>query len=174
MQPLFYKTQWHFTEQFIGGLMGINGLLIVMFEMIIVHNFEGKRHPLRYIYIGILLVGAGFVLLNFLPASYYSALFILLFITLGEILSMPFMNSFWIMRTNANNRGEYAALYAMGWSAASIMSPIIGGQVITFVSFNLLWWITGAICLGASMGMLMLYHFNIKKTIPVPIEETIF
>ncbi len=174
MQPLFYKTQWHFSEQFIGGLMGINGLLIVLFEMIIVHNFEGKRHPLRYIYIGILLVGAGFVLLNFLPASYYSALFILLFITLGEILSMPFMNSFWIMRTNANNRGEYAALYAMGWSAASIMSPIIGGQVITFVSFSLLWWITGAICLGASMGMLMLYRFNNKKTITVPIEESVF
>ena len=174
MQPLFYKTQWHFSEQFIGGLMGINGLLIVMFEMIIVHNFEGKRHPLRYIYIGILLVGAGFVLLNFLPASYYSALFILLFITLGEILSMPFMNSFWIMRTNANNRGEYAALYAMGWSAASIMSPIIGGQVITFVSYSLLWWITGAICLGASMGMSMLYRFNNKKTVAVPIEESVF
>src|ERR1700743_854062 len=174
MQPLFYKTQWHFTEQFIGGLMGINGLLIVMFEMIIVHNFEGKRHPLRYIYIGILLVGAGFVLLNFLPASYYSALFILLFITLGEILSMPFMNSFWIMRTNANNRGEYAALYAMGWSAASIISPVIGGQVITFVSYNLLWWITGAICLGASMGMLMLYRINNKKNITVPIEESVF
>jgi predicted MFS family arabinose efflux permease len=174
MQPLFYKTQWHFSEQFIGGLMGINGLLIVMFEMIIVHNFEGKKHPLRYIYIGILLVGAGFVLLNFLPASYYSALFILLFITLGEILSMPFMNSFWIMRTNANNRGEYAALYAMGWSAASIISPVIGGQVITFVSYNLLWWITGAICLGASMGMLMLYRFNNKKTLAIPIEESVF
>src|ERR1700761_3486432 len=174
MQPLFYKTRWHFSEQFIGALMGINGLLIVIFEMILVHNLEGKRHPLRYIYIGILLVGAGFVLLTLLPAAYYSALIILLFITLGEMLSMPFMNSFWIMRTNANNRGEYAALYAMGWSAASIMSPIIGGQVITFVSFSLLWWITGAICLGASMGMLMLYHFNIKKTIPVPIEETIF
>ena len=78
------------------------------------------------------------------------------------------------MRTNANNRGEYAALYAMGWSAASIMSPIIGGQVITYVSFNLLWWITGAICLGASMGMLLLYHSNINKTVAVPIEETVF
>ena len=174
MQPLFYKTRWHFSEQFIGALMGINGLLIVIFEMILVHNLEGKRHPLRYIYIGILLVGAGFVLLTLLPAAYYSALIILLFITLGEMLSMPFMNSFWIMRTNANNRGEYAALYAMGWSAASIMSPIIGGQVITFVSFSLLWWITGAICLGASAGMLMLYRFNNKKTIAVPIEESVF
>ncbi len=174
MQPLFYKTQWHISEQLIGLLMGINGLLIVFFEMLTVHSLEGKRHPLQYITIGILITGAGFVLLNFLPSSYYSALVILLFITLGEMLSMPFMNSFWIMRSNAQNRGEYAALYAMGWSAASIMSPIIGGQVITFINYNVLWWITGAICLGASLGMLLLYHANFKKTIAVPIEETVF
>jgi predicted MFS family arabinose efflux permease len=174
MQPLFYKSQWHISEQLIGLLMGINGLLIVCFEMLIVHNLEGKKHPLRYIYLGILIVGLGFVLLNFLPASYYSALFVLLFITLGEMLSMPFMNSFWIMRTTAKNRGEYAALYAMGWSAASIMSPVIGGQIITFVNYNLLWLLTGAICLGASLGMLSLYHFNIRKTEVVPLEETVF
>jgi predicted MFS family arabinose efflux permease len=172
--PLFYKTQWHFNEQFIGALMGINGLLIVSFEMIIVHNLEGKKHPLRYIYKGIILVGAGFVLLNFLPTRYYSAYIILLFITLGEMLSMPFMNSFWIMRSNANNRGEYAALYSMGWSAASIMSPIIGGQVITYISFNVLWWSTGAICLAASVGVVMLYRSGVKKTVAIPIEETVF
>jgi len=174
MMPLFYKTQWHFNEQFIGALMGINGLLIVSFEMVIVHNLEGKKHPLRHIYKGIILVGAGFVLLNFLPPQSYSAYIILLFITVGEMLSMPFMNSFWIMRTNENNRGEYAALYSMGWSAAQIMSPIIGGQVITYVSFNLLWWITGAICLAASFGIVVLYRSGVKKTIVVPIEETVF
>jgi len=174
MQPLFYKSQWHISVQLIGLLMGINGLLIVFFEMLIVHNLEGKRHPLRYIYIGMLITGFGFVLLNFLPASYYSALLVLLFITLGEMLSMPFMNSFWIMRSTTQNRGEYAALYAMGWSAASIMSPIIGGQVITYVSFNLLWWLTGAICLAASIGIVLLYRFSVKKTIAVPIEETVF
>lgn len=174
MMPLFYKTQWHFNEQFIGALMGINGLLIVFFEMIIVHNLEGKKHPLRYIYKGILLVGAGFVLLNFLPPAYYSAYIILLFITLGEMLSMPFMNSFWIMRTNENNRGEYAALYSMGWSAAQIMSPVIGGQLITFVSYNLLWWATGAICLAASIGIVLLYRAGVKRAIAIPIEETVF
>lgn len=174
MEPLFYKTEWHFNEQFIGLLMGVNGLLIVFFEMILVHHLEGKKHPFRYVYKGILLVGAGFVLLNFLPPGYSTAFIILLFITLGEMLSMPFMNSFWIMRTNANNRGEYAALYSMGWSAASIMSPIIGGQVITFASYSLLWWMTGATCLGASIGVVLLYRFSVKKTIAVPVEETIF
>ena len=38
MQPLFYRTQWHYSELFIGSLMGLNGLLIVFFEMVIIHK----------------------------------------------------------------------------------------------------------------------------------------
>jgi predicted MFS family arabinose efflux permease len=174
MQPLFYKTQWHFSELFIGLLMGLNGMLIVIFEMVIIHNLEGKRHPLNYICVGVLLVGAGFVLLNFLPSSSYSALIILVFITIGEIMAMPFMNSFWIMRTTSANRGQYAALYTIAWSIAQIMAPLIGGQVVTNSGYNLLWWITGAICLCASIGFMMLYRSAFKPNRVVPMEETIF
>jgi predicted MFS family arabinose efflux permease len=174
MQPLYYKTQWQFSELFIGLLMGINGLLIVLFEMVIIHSLEGKRHPLQYICAGVLMTGTGFVLLNFLPAAYYAAIIVLVFITIGEILAMPFMNSFWIMRTTSGNRGSYAALYTTAWSAAQIMAPIIGGLAISFVSFNLLWWITGAICLCASIGFLMLYRSNFKQNRIIPIEETVF
>jgi predicted MFS family arabinose efflux permease len=174
MQPLFYKSQWHFSELYIGALMGINGLLIVFFEMIVIHSLEGKKHPLQYIFWGVLLTGAGFVLLNFLYPAHYSALIIVVFITLGEMLAMPFMNSFWIMRTTPRNRGEYAALYTMAWSTAQIISPVIGGQVISYSGFNLLWWVTGAICLCASIGFIMLYRFTFKQNIVVPIEETVF
>ena len=173
MQPLYYKTQWHFSEFFIGSLMGINGLLIVLFEMVIIHNLENKKHPLSYIYVGVLVTGLGFVLLNFLPAVTWSALIILLFITVGEILAMPFMNSFWIMRTTSGNRGSYAALYTTAWSIAQIIAPTIGGLAISFVSFNLLWWITGAICLFASTGFVLLLRTNFSEKV-IPLEETVF
>ncbi|MGZ3778075.1 MAG: MFS transporter, partial [Mucilaginibacter sp.] len=152
MQPLYYKGPWHLSEFYIGLLMGINGLLIVIFEMVLIHKLENKRHPLYYICIGSLVIGAGFVLLNFLPASPYSALVILVFITVGEMLAMPFMNTFWIMRTNPSNRGQYAAMYTIAWSTAQIISPLIGGQVVTYSGYYALWWLTGAMCLGASVG----------------------
>lgn len=173
MQPLYYKGPWHFNEFFIGLLMGINGLLIVIFEMVVIHNLENKRHPLNYICVGSLVIGAGFVLLNFLPASPYSALVILVFITVGEMLAMPFMNSFWIMRTNPANRGQYAAMYTIAWSMAQIISPLIGGQVVTYSGYYALWWITGAMCLAASTGFLLLFRTNFKEK-PVPLEETVF
>jgi len=174
MQPLFYKTQWHFNESYIGLLMGINGLLIVLFEMVIIHSLENKRHPLNYVYIGVLFVGLGFVLQNFLSAAKYSALIVLFFLTIGEILGMPFMNSFWIMRTTSGNRGSYAALYTTAWSIAQIMAPIIGGLAISFVSFDLLWWITGGMCLCASLGFMLLYSHTLKQTKVIPLEETVF
>jgi len=173
MQPLYYKGPWHFNEFFIGLLMGINGLLIVIFEMVLIHNLENKRHPLNYICVGSLVIGAGFVLLNFLPASPFSALVVLVFITVGEMLAMPFMNSFWIMRTNPGNRGQYAAIYTIAWSIAQIISPLIGGQVVTYSGYYALWWLTGAMCLGASLGFMMLYRKNFKER-PVPLEETVF
>ncbi len=175
MQPLYYKTQWHFSEQYIGALMGINGLLIVIFEMVVIHSLENKRNPLNYICLGVLLTGAGFVLLNFLYPAQYSALIIVVFITLGEMLAMPFMNSFWIMRTTARNRGEYAALYTMAWSTAQIISPVLGGQVISYAGFNLLWYITGGVCLCTTAGFFMLYKLTLKqKSRIVPLEETVF
>jgi hypothetical protein len=51
----------------------------------------------------------------------------------------------------------------MAWAVAQVMSPIISGQVVTFVSFNILWWLTAALCLLTSVGVVVLYRFNAKK-----------
>lgn len=174
MQSLFYKTQWHFSEQFIGILMGVNGLLIVCFEMVIIHNLEGKKHPLQYISIGVILTGAGFVLLNFLPAAYYASLIVVIFITLSEIMSMPFMNSFWITRTNERNRGQYAAMYTIAWSMAQIFGPVAGGIIAAQWGYYPLWWLVGGVTLAASLGFRMLYQYTNKRNTVVPLEETVF
>lgn len=164
MQPLFYKTVWHFSERVIGSLMAMNGILICIIEMVLIHNLEGRRHPLRYISIGIILVGLGFVLLNKMPAVIISGVIAMLFITLGEMMSMPFMNAFWIVRTNDHNRGQYAALYTMAWSIAQVLAPTLGGYLITIGGFSMLWWILGGVCLISSVGFRILYINKFKPT----------
>ncbi|WP_183560495.1 MDR family MFS transporter [Mucilaginibacter sp. SP1R1] len=159
MQPVFYKIQWHFNERFIGFLLALNGILIVLIEMVLIHKLEGKRNPLTYITAGIIVAGASFALLNLLPHTVWVALLVVVMITLGEILSMPFMNSFWISRTNNKNRGEYAALYSMSWSAAQIIAPALGSQVIAHGGFNLLWWVLGSVCLFTATGYYFLKKF---------------
>jgi len=164
MQPVFYKTQWLLNERTIGSLMSLNGLLIVFIEMVLIHKLEGRRHPLNYISTGVILVGIGFVLLNEMPHNIVSGIVAMLFITFGEMFAMPFMNSFWITRTNNNNRGEYAGLYTMAWSTAQVLAPTVGAQLINFGGFSLLWWILGGICLISAIGFWILYRSIVSSS----------
>ncbi|MEO3407227.1 MFS transporter [Mucilaginibacter sp. CAU 1740] len=161
MQPVFYKLQWHFDEGFIGFLLALNGVLIVLVEMILINWLDGKQHPLTYIISGILVAACSFALLNIMPHAAWVAILVVTMITLGEMLSMPFMNTFWIARSNVRNRGEYAALYAMSWAGAQIIAPFVGSQVIAYGGFEMLWWLLGGVCFLVAIG-----YYVMKRSIP--------
>jgi predicted MFS family arabinose efflux permease len=150
--PIFYKKVLGLPEYDIGMLMALNGLIIVLIEMVLVFNIEGKRHNLFYISNGMVLVGCSYLLLNILPDSGMQAIVCMTVLTFGEILSMPFMNSFWISRTSTNNRGQYAGLYAIAWSTAQVIGPTGGAQVVEHFNFRILWWVTGGLCLLAALA----------------------
>ena len=152
MEPLFYKTQWNLNERFIGILMTLNGIIIVGFEMILVYSLEGTRPLTTFIRTGIFLIGIGFALVNIFPPSPWVAILSVSIITIGEILSMPFMNSFWISRTADNNRGQYAAMYTIAWSVGQIAGPYLGSQVIEKKGYADLWWVITGICFITSFG----------------------
>ena len=159
MQPLFFKLDWHFSERFIGFLMALNGLLIVVIEMVMIHKLEGRRNRMVYIIGGVALGGLSYVLLNILPAGAVAAIIVVILVTFSEMFAMPFMNSFWISRTTPHNRGDYAALYSMSWSTAQIVAPFFGSNVIAYGGFNLLWWMLGGISFVATIGYYYLYKF---------------
>ena len=144
--------------------MSVNGLLIIAIEMVLIHKLEGRRHPLIYVALGVLLMGVGFALSNLLPAAGWAAFVIILFITFGEIMSIPFMNTFWLARTNPSNTGQYAALYSMAWSVAQIAAPILGGAAIARSGYPLLWWLLGGLSLLSALGFAVLYKFRIITT----------
>ncbi|MEO6980719.1 MAG: MFS transporter [Mucilaginibacter sp.] len=160
MEPVFYKLEWHFSERFIGSLMALNGIIIGVVEMVLIHYLEGKRHLLIYIVSGVLLGALGFVLLIYLPASVAAALIVVLLMTFGEMLAMPFMNTFWMSRASEYNRGEYSALYSMSWSAAQVCAPVVGGVIISVGGFSLLWWALCGLSVVAAGGYYWLYRFT--------------
>lgn len=148
--PVYFERELHLSKPFIGLLMAFNGILIAIVEMVLIYRLEGKRPIMFYIMRGIVLVALSFLLLNLPGIGALIAFTMIITVTFGEILSMPFMNSYWITRTNLSNRGQYAALYTMAWSAAQTLGPMGGAQVVQHGGFRLLWFITGGICLGAA------------------------
>lgn len=154
--PVFYKTAWQLNEQFIGILMALNGVIIVLIEMILIYKLEGKRPNTSFIQRGVIMVGIGYALINVLPASAWAAVLSMTVVTLGEIFSMPFMNSFWISRTSGNNRGQYAAMYTIAWSVAQIAAPTLGSQVAARISYAALWWLVAVVCIVTGIGFMSL------------------
>lgn len=148
--PVYFERELHLSKPFIGLLMAFNGILIAIVEMVLIYRLEGKRPIMFYIMRGIVLVALSFLLLNLPGIGALIAFTMIITVTFGEILSMPFMNSYWITRTNLSNRGQYAALYTMAWSAAQTLGPMGGAQVVQHGGFRLLWFITGGICLAAA------------------------
>ena len=137
--------------------MALNGVIITFVEMVMIFKLEGKKHAMFFITGGFLLTAISFLLLNILPEAPGKAVFCMVLVTFGEMLALPFMNSFWIYRTTDHNRGEYAALYSMSWSASQVIAPFVGGYVISYGGFNLLWWVLAIQSLIAASGYLLLY-----------------
>ena len=158
--PVFYKQDLHFSKPFIGFLMALNGIIIAFIEMILVKRLEGRRSNLSYIFVGVSLCSLSFVMYNILPGGYWLAISAMVVITFGEILSMPFMNSFWISRSTAANRGQYAGLYTIAWATAQVLGPVLGSQIVQHYNFRTLWWIMGSLCFIAATGYLYMRKYK--------------
>lgn len=153
MQSLFFEQEWRLSKSSIGMLMAINGLLIAFVEMILIAHLEKRGSGLNYIMTGAVLTGLGYVMVNIVPAAFFSAMLAVVLITFGEMFVLPFMNSYWISRTTSYNRGSYAALYTIAWSAAHVIAPTFGSQVVERFGFDVLWWVVLILCLFVMLGI---------------------
>ncbi|BAV07278.1 multidrug resistance protein [Filimonas lacunae] len=138
--PLYFKEYWHLDESLIGVMLGFNGVIIALFEMVLVNYIEDKR-TLSFFIIAGSLVLAGSYLFLLLPGS-IALLALGLSVTcftIGEILSLPFINTFVIGRSTPANRGQYAAGYALCWSFAQVVGPASGFYLADHWSFHALW-----------------------------------
>ena len=153
MVPVFLKEQLKLSELYIGLVLGLNGLIIAVFEMIMVYRIDGRLSPLSFIALGVLCTGSAFVALNILPLpALLLAITSVAMITIGEMLSMPFMNAFWVSRSTASNRGQYASLYTIAFSIAQVIGPAIGAQVVHLRGFTFLWYAIGVVALVNAIG----------------------
>ena len=154
--PLYFKEGLHINEFWIGILLAMNGIIIALVEMVLVFKLEGRKPYLRLMSYGTIIMAISFFVLNIqFMHSFSIAVLSMLLMTFAEMVSMPFMNSYYISRSSEGNRGQYAGYYTMAWSLAQIIGSTAGTQVAYAIGFNNLWWTIGAICLLTAIG----YHY---------------
>lgn len=149
--PLFYKQECGLSETQIGYLLGLNGLLVVIVEMILIYKIDGKYDKLSLIMFGVFLVVINYVIFLF-THNYWLLVIGIVFATFSEIFAMPYMNTFSIERSKPHNRGEYSGLYSMTWSLANVSAPLFSTQIIAHLGFNVLWYVLGSFGLLSAIG----------------------
>jgi predicted MFS family arabinose efflux permease len=157
--PLYFKEGLHLSEFWIGIIMAMNGIVIALFEMVIVFKLEGARPYLKLMRYGTLLLALSYFMLNIpLASGFILASAVILMVTIAEIVAMPFMNSYYIARTTTANRGQYAAIYTMAWSSAQVVGSLSGTQIAHSLGYTYLWWILGFICIITAYGFNALHQ----------------
>ncbi|RZL50360.1 MAG: MFS transporter [Pedobacter sp.] len=150
--PVFFKKEWHIDEALIGLILGVNGAIIALLEMVMISKIENKKSPKFYIVLGVLIVSISFSFLM-VPKSLpiFLALLSVIGFTFGEMFSMPFINTFVIKRSNEFNRGQYAAGFSIAWSIAQI-TPAAGFYLAEKLGYNMLWFSSALMLLFCAYG----------------------
>lgn len=147
--PLYYSQVLGLEEDMIGLMLAMNGLLIFLVEMPIVHSLDkGKLDNLKIVIGGSFLLMLSFLALN-LGGWIGFAIFGIILMTFGEMLGFPFSNSYALDRSKMGNQGSYMALYSMAFSVSHILGPNIGMQFSAKFGFESTWYLMAFTCLLA-------------------------
>ncbi len=136
--PLFYKNTLGLSQMTIGLLMGTNGFVVVIFEMLLVHTAEKRFTTAFSLFAGTLLCALSYFLLGFEPG--FLVLFISMgLLSLGEILVMPFVATLTARRAGGRNKGAYMGVNGMAYALAFIIAPVLSTRMAALLGFSRLW-----------------------------------
>jgi predicted MFS family arabinose efflux permease len=150
--PVFLKQDYGLGEDQIGRLMAMNGLLIALVEMPLIYLVERRFNLYRVVGFGTLLIGLSFLVYNFFTPWIFIAWVSMIIITVGEMLSLPFVAAMAIEFSNEQNRGQYMSMFSMSWAVSQIIAPTMGLQIAGAWGFSTLWTVLMAFSLTALVG----------------------
>jgi predicted MFS family arabinose efflux permease len=137
--PFYYRDKAFLSEEMVGILLGLNGIIVFSFEMIIVHQLKDRKKLGPIIIFGLILMSAAYALLN-VNTSLIVLISSMMLLSFAEIFAMPFMATITVQRSDEQNRGRYMGLYTFAFSLAFAIAPYSGTLIAASSGFNTLWW----------------------------------
>ena len=151
--PKYLEDHYQLSKPMIGLFFSVNTIIIVASEMLLL-NWARKFSLLRTVGWGGLLACIGFGILPF-GDSIWFGLFSMGIITIGEMFMFPIGTGFVAKRSIGRNQGMYMSWYAMMFSLAGTVAPIVGTACYSWQP-NLLWYSSLAIGLASFAGFYFL------------------
>ncbi|MBS1736163.1 MAG: MFS transporter, partial [Bacteroidetes bacterium] len=139
------------SESNIGLILASNGLVVFLLEMLIVQIAERSMQASLVITAGAILGAISFLTL-LIPGGTWVLFAAMFFLSLSEILAMPFMATVTVNRGTKERKGAYMGLNALSVSSAFVFSPLIGTFVAEHYGFSILWIGTAILCMITAFG----------------------
>ncbi|NCC64834.1 MAG: MFS transporter [Spirochaetia bacterium] len=138
-----------------GKMMALNGIVVVLFNPILVSSLR-RFHPLANSSLSGILYAAGFGLFAF-ATSNIAFLILTVVYTFGEIIAATNEQFYIANNTPISHRGRFSAILPILMGTGHAIAPITGGMIIERYSINSLWLIAAATSLLGAFGVFCLY-----------------
>ena len=160
--PLYYRNIHSLSEDAIGFLMAINGMLIFLIEMPLIKFFESRLSRYTILIISTSLFAFSFLLLNLTP---WNGILVtgMCIMTFGEMLNFPFLNRFALDRSEHGKSGDYMALFTMAFSVAHIIGHNSGMHLVDRYGYRITWYIMIGVLLTAALLIIWLRQILQKE-----------
>ncbi|MFK7735130.1 MAG: MFS transporter [Pirellulaceae bacterium] len=163
--PIFYRDGHQMSELTIGLVLGLNGLLIFLFEMPLIKVCEDRKIPmfsvLRW---SSLLIAASFAIV-IVSDNVVTVWLGMAILTFGEMLNFPYMNRFVYDRADQGRPGTYMAAFTSTWSIAHVFGHGLGLNSIASFGFNVTWFACVCIVLA---GVAALFYAERRLKVEEP------
>lgn len=159
---LYYKEVFNFTSVESGLFLALNGVIILLFELSIVSFVESRNiNKLLMVSYGILAMSISYLFL-LIEHNVTALILMMIFMTIGIMLTFPFANSFVKKRSLKKQEGKFMAAFTMSYSIAHILSTKSGMAIIELYGYKANWMFLS--CLGFA-GFILAYQliFIVKK-----------
>lgn len=150
--PLYLKQVLQYDESQIGIFFAINGVMVFLLEMPLVHYVEKKYSSISVIKAGTWMIAIGTALLFFHSLGLAGVLGYLLILSVGEIISFPFITTEAMHRAGEGDSGKYMAAVSVIFSLSIILASKMGTSILDRYGFDVLWLSMAGLCVLAIIG----------------------
>ncbi len=154
---VFMKKGIGMSSTQIGWIYAFNAALVIIFQYVIT-QWTKKRNHFILMMIGSLFFVFSYAFMGWIN-SFGMMLFVMIFITFGEMFAGPSGNTIASNMAKKGQYGRYQGVYSsistLGWS----LGPFIGGIMMDLIPNMKIFWLTmSSFGLLAFFGFLYLYH----------------
>jgi predicted MFS family arabinose efflux permease len=168
--PLTLRNFYRLSESRIGLALAVNTLIIVLFEMVLIHRL-GARDPLKVAAVGSLLFCLGLGALPFGVGSgggFGYVAFTVVVWTFGEMMAFPVLAGIASNRAGEANRGRYMAVFTLSFEGAFVVAAPAGTWIFQHLGPRVLWSACGAVGVVLCAGFWLLSGPFARTSSPAP------